>query len=106
MNLDHGNGEDRERVTNAVAVVGPGSSIDENAGNSLGKALMNTQAHVTLAVCLVALYGHAEFFTECLQLGIDVSECGRSILNRVTLTKHIVINAMQHQKLFHGSSRR
>jgi hypothetical protein len=62
---------------------------------------VDPQTHVAFAVRLIAFRGNAQLFAEGLQSSVDVFEGGRPVLNRIAFAEHVVVDAVQHQKLFH-----
>ena len=95
--------QNRQRVANAVAVMGPGTRVDQHRIHPIGVALVDALAHSAFMVGLVGLHRHPEFSTEGRQAGIYFVERDGSVLRRVALAKHIVVDTVQHEYVHRGS---
>src|ERR1700675_3085233 len=60
VNLDDGYREDRERIADSIAVMGPCARVDDDPVEFLDEAFMNFLAHRAFAVRLEAHHFHAE----------------------------------------------
>jgi hypothetical protein len=101
VQFDDPTGQDRERVADAVAVVCPRTGVDQHGVPTLFISAMDTLTHRRFAVRLKRIDLHTQFLAQRLQPGIDVGERNRSVLRRVALAEHVVIDAMKHQDVLH-----
>jgi hypothetical protein len=62
---------------------------------------MNALAHGTFVVGLEGFYFGTQLLTQGDQTGIDFVKRDGAVLSRVTLAKHVVVDAMEHED-FHG----
>jgi hypothetical protein len=91
-------------VRDAVAVVRPGSGVDQHGIRSVPVGLMDPMCHLTLVIGLEAFHLEAEFRGESPDLIVDLGECHGPVLGRIAFSKHIQIDPMKNQYLFHGTS--
>ncbi len=100
VQFDNRAGEDRQRVADAIAVVGPGACIDEHAIDSVGEALVDPIAHCAFTVGLEAFDFSAQFLAQRTDRSIDFFQCDGAVVFRVAFAEHVVVDAVE-QKNFH-----
>jgi hypothetical protein len=92
------------RVADAVAVVRPRAGVDEHRGDLFLKAAVNPLTHFLFAVGLETDHFDAELLAQRLQARVDLAQGRGSVLDRVALAEHVVVDAMEHQDFHHASS--
>jgi hypothetical protein len=61
-------------------------------------------AQGTFAIGLEAVYLAAQLAAQAAQRCVDLGQRDRAVLGGVALAEHVVVDAVQHQDLFHGGS--
>src|ERR1700674_1300431 len=104
VDLDDRHGENGQRVADAIAVVRPRTGVDEHRGDLLLKAAVNPLTHFLFAVGLETDHFDAKLLAQCLQARVDLAQRRGSVLDRVALAEHVVVDAMEHQDFHHDYS--
>jgi len=94
VQLDDRASEDRQGIADAIAVVRPGARVDQDRVIPFLEAQVNTLDHQRFAVGLKGVDADAELRGQFGQACIDVLEGEGSVLRRVALAEHVVVDAM------------
>ena len=97
--FDDGHGQDRQGVSQAVAVVRPRAGIDEDGGKVLAEGLMDALAHGAFMVALKRDHMCSELTGEFPEFRIDFSQRDGAVLSGFTFAEHVEIDAMKYKDI-------
>jgi len=105
MNVGHvhfndGAVQNGQCIPNAVTVVRPCARIDHDCVDLIGVRLVNFFGHGAFKIGLKAFHMGPQFLAKLFHLRIDFVQGGGAILGRITLAKHVQVDAVQTQN-FH-----
>jgi hypothetical protein len=99
VQFHHRDGQHRQCIADGVAVVGPGTGVDEHSIGALQLGPVDTLAHRALIVGLEAFQLRAQFLAERLEPLVDLGQRDRAVEGRLALAEHVEIDAMKHEDL-------
>jgi hypothetical protein len=102
VQLDDRAGQDRQRISQPVAVVRPCASVDQDGIHLIEEGLVDAFDHLAFVVGLKVLDIDAKFPSQRDDLIVDLVERDRPVLLRITLAEHVVVDAMEHEDLHEG----